>query len=64
MASFSKEWEVISYEYIHADMNYKVKVVKWSQYKQKGSSVEARTHEIRTPYRPNVGQLIECPNLI
>lgn len=64
MVNHYKEWEVVSYEFIKDDMNYKVVVVKWSQYKQKGTTVEARTHTVRLPYKPNVGQIIQCPNLI
>lgn len=64
MVNHYKEWEVVSYEFIKDDMNYKVVVVKWSQYKQKGTTVEARTHTVRLPYKPNVGQIIQCPNLV
>jgi hypothetical protein len=64
MAALNRDWEVISCEFVHADMNYKVKVVNWRPFKKKGSVIELIIREIRTPNKVNVGQLIICPKLL
>lgn len=49
------EWEVLSVEAILADRNYRVKVMPVIN----GKLDPTTEREVRTPYRPRIGQIIK-----
>ncbi len=49
------EWEVLDVEYIKEDVNYRVKVIPTV----KGMHIQTTFREVRTPYKPRIGQLIK-----
>ena len=51
----STEWEVIYEEYIAEDKNYKIKAMPVGR---RGKLDPKAVREVRTPYKPRIGQLI------
>lgn len=50
------EWEVVAAHSVLADCNFKIKVAL----RNKGGTVDLNViREVRTPYRPRIGQLIK-----
>jgi hypothetical protein len=57
------EWEVVSFDYVTRDMHYKTVVMR-PCFGVKKKTQTHETREVRLPYQPRVGQIIDLPKLL